>query len=104
MTEPSERDRRTMEREGAKARLAGKVGDDGTRWGSVSGSRSMVSAPSTSRRRCSCGCKGRATRVGLGDGLALTEGCELSMRRWVRDGYGRPVPFESDKTASEEGS
>lgn len=37
-----------------------------------------------SRRRCSCGCGSRATHVGCANGLGLTSGCELSMRRWAR--------------------
>lgn len=40
------------------------------------------------RRRCDCGCGGKTTHAGAANGLALTSGCELSMRRWVRDGYG----------------
>ena len=43
------------------------------------------------RRKCYCGCGGRATHVGGANGIALTGGCELSMRRWVRDGY-QPEP------------
>ena len=86
----NERDKATIAREDTKAMLAGKISADGTRSGSVDGSRSMVSAPSRSRRRCGCGCKGRATHVGLGDGLALMSGCEMKVRRWVRDGYGQP--------------
>lgn len=39
-----------------------------------------------SRRRCSCGCKNRATHLGMANGVCLTTGCELSIRRWVRDG------------------
>lgn len=39
-----------------------------------------------SRRRCACGCKTRATHLGMCNGVALTGGCELSMRRWVREG------------------
>lgn len=88
MSGRSERDKATIERERTKAQAAGKIGADGTRWGSANGSRSMVSAPSRSRRRCGCGCKGRATHVGLGDGMALMGGCEMRVRRWVRDGYG----------------
>jgi hypothetical protein len=38
-----------------------------------------------SRRRCGCGCNGRVTHAGMANGLCLTSGCELSMRRWVRD-------------------
>jgi Lon protease-like protein len=85
----NERDEATIERENLKARLAGKIGSDGTRFGSADGSRSMVAAPSTSRRRCGCGCSGRATHTGLGDGVALMGGCEMRVRRWVRDGYTR---------------
>lgn len=43
--------------------------------------------PVKTRRRCWCGCKRRATHVGLANGLALTAPlCELTARRWVRDG------------------
>lgn len=88
MTGPTlyERDERTIAAEEARARLAGKFGSDGSRWGSADGHRSMVQTRPTSRRRCSC-CGKRATHVGLGDGLALMQGCEMHVRRWVRDGY-----------------
>lgn len=45
-----------------------------------------------SRRRCRCGCHRRATHRGMANGIALTSGCELSMRRWVRDGFAKPRP------------
>jgi hypothetical protein len=48
--------------------------------------RYMEPVISTSRRRCSCGCKNRATHLGMANGVALTSGCELYVRRWVRDG------------------
>jgi hypothetical protein len=38
------------------------------------------------RRRCHCGCGKRSTHRGMANGIALTEGCELSMRRWVKTG------------------
>jgi hypothetical protein len=38
------------------------------------------------RRKCRCGCGRRATHLGMANGLALTHGCEMKMRRWVRDG------------------
>jgi hypothetical protein len=81
-------EREILDREETKARLAGKIAADGTRWGSADGNRAMVKAPARSRRRCHCGCGSQATHTGLGDGLALTMGCELYIRRWVRDGYG----------------
>jgi hypothetical protein len=80
-----ERDRATIEREDTKAMLAGKIGANGYREGSVDGSRAMVAVDSRSRSRCNC-CGKRSTHVGLGDGLALMDGCELRVRRWVRDG------------------
>lgn len=54
--------------------------------GSVSGVRDSWPMPAKYRRRCSCGCKTRATHVGGNNAIALTSGCELSVRRWVRDG------------------
>lgn len=41
---------------------------------------------SRSRRRCHCGCKKRATYRGMANGVCLAIGCELYIRRWVRDG------------------
>jgi hypothetical protein len=37
------------------------------------------------RRMCRCGCRRRETYSGKANGIALASGCELSMRRWVRD-------------------
>lgn len=54
--------------------------------GSVRGKRTMATIPYKARRRCTCGCLRRATHYGLGDGVALMHGCELSVRRWMRDG------------------
>ncbi len=48
--------------------------------------RSMSKVKPTSRKRCSCGCNGRATHVGLGQGAGMMSGCEFYVRRWVRDG------------------
>lgn len=74
-------------REELRARLAGKFDAEGLRHGSVNGHRSLATVEPSSRRRCHCGCGKRATHNGLGDGLALMTGCEMSVRRWVRDGY-----------------
>ena len=41
----------------------------------------------TSRRRCHCGCKQRATHLGMTSGLAMTQGCELSIYRWICAGH-----------------
>ena len=80
------RDAETIRREDARAKASGLIGADGYREGSASGHRAMVQAPDK-RRKCSCGCGGRMTHIGLGDGLGMMGGCELSVRRWVRDGY-----------------
>lgn len=50
-------------------------------------SRGIVKVNLKSRRRCNCGCNGRATHIGTGDGAGMMGGCELTVRRWVRDGY-----------------
>jgi hypothetical protein len=39
-----------------------------------------------SRKKCHCGCNRRATHKGMANGVCLTTGCELYIRRWVRDG------------------
>jgi hypothetical protein len=92
------RDKATLAREDTKAMLAGKIGPDGSREGSVNGSRSMVTTDSRSRSRCSC-CGKRETHIGLGDGLALMGGCEMRVRRWVRDGYTRLArPYTEQET------
>lgn len=53
--------------------------------GSVDGHRYMQPVQSRSRRRCPC-CKARATHMGMNNGVGLIAGCELRVRRWVRDG------------------
>jgi len=48
--------------------------------------RDLIKVKPTSRTRCSCGCKGISTHIGTGQGAGMTSGCELFVRRWVRDG------------------
>ncbi|PCI14294.1 MAG: hypothetical protein COB71_02905 [Thiotrichales bacterium] len=48
--------------------------------------RYMEQVISQGRRRCHCGCTKRATHRGMANGVCLTIGCELYVRRWVRDG------------------
>lgn len=71
-----------------------KGGTEG--WGQVASAVTNVrySQPvrPTSRRRCSCGCKRRATHFGMANGICLTLGCELSIARWVRTGSKFAVP------------
>lgn len=55
--------------------------------GHANGERSMIRVPRM-RRRCPCGCGRTSTHSGRGsNGIALMWGCELHVRRWVRDGY-----------------
>lgn len=37
-------------------------------------------------RRCPCGCGSKITHLGMANGMCLMSGCELRVRRWVRDG------------------
>lgn len=57
-------------------------------WGAIGGLEQHIRyadpLPSSSRRRCSCGCKKRATHLGMANGVALISGCELSVRRWIK--------------------
>jgi hypothetical protein len=54
--------------------------------GHADGVRDMWPIPARARRRCHCGCNTRQTHVGGNNAIALMGGCELSVRRWVRDG------------------
>ena len=42
-----------------------------------------------SRRSCHCGCGGKATHLGMANGVGLTRGCEMSMQRWVKTGQSK---------------
>lgn len=57
-------------------------------WGRVgsAGEHTRYLQPIKSRRKCYCGCNGRKTHAGMANGVALMSGCELRVRRWVRDG------------------
>lgn len=84
----ADRDDVVIAAEETRARSMGLVDADGLRRGSVNGHRTLIRIQPSSRRRCTC-CGKRATHVGLGDGLALMDGCEMRVRRWVRDGSAR---------------
>ncbi len=38
------------------------------------------------RRQCPCGCGNKATHAKMANGVSLGRGCELSVRRWVKEG------------------
>ena len=65
-------------RPGYAALAAGEVA-------SADGDRYMREITGGRLRRCHCGCGGKATHAGASNGLSLMAGCELSVRRWVRD-------------------
>lgn len=59
-------------------------------YGNVFEHRRYLDKMPNRRRRCRCGCGQAATHVGKCNGIAMTQpGCELSIRRWVRDGPWR---------------
>lgn len=58
------------------------------RWGNaLLHKRTMQPVEPSSRRRCHCGCKRRATHLGMANGVTLITGCELLIRRWVKQGW-----------------
>jgi hypothetical protein len=61
-------------------------GTDGWGWrASIDHVRYMEPVEPRSHRRCHCGCGKRAAYAGKSNGIALSMGCELSIRRWVRN-------------------
>ena len=60
------------------------------KWGQHANARTdvryMEPVRPTSRKRCQCGCKKRATHYGKANGMVLAKGCEMKIRRWMRDG------------------
>lgn len=78
----------TDEQERLKAQAAGQ-----TAWGVVGDAtkdqRYMKLLPGRyrNRRKCPCKCGGKISHGGYVNGLAMTGGCEWSMRRWVKHGF-----------------
>lgn len=71
-------------REYARLVLTGKA-HDGSGWASATEhARAAMPIAPTSRSRCSC-CGRRSTHVGVANGFGMMSGCELRVRRWVRD-------------------
>ena len=72
------------------------------RWGSVEHhQRYSQPVSATSRRRCYCGCKTRATHRGMANGVCLYSGCELSVARWVRDATPMPNLMRTRKMTTD---
>lgn len=53
-------------------------------WGSASDHVRYMEHTENKRRKCWCGCGGRATHRGMANGICLVTGCELRIRRWVK--------------------
>jgi len=53
-------------------------------WGSADQHRRYLVPAPNRRRKCRCGCGGHTTHIGKANGVALTSGCEMHVRRWVR--------------------
>lgn len=62
-------------------------------WGECGDSRRHVRYAEpvlgTSRRRCHCGCKRRATHRGMANGVCLVTLCELAVQRWIKTGHAK---------------
>lgn len=78
----------TAVRNATHARLISR-GYFGRRGNAAAGPRyaELMDGRFRNRRRCGCGCGGKNSHAGMANGVCLTSGCELSMRRWARDGY-----------------
>ena len=59
-------------------------------WGVIGGQpghiRYMEQMEKKSRKHCHCGCRTRKTHRGMANGECLVSGCEMKVRRWVKQG------------------
>jgi len=78
-------------------------GTDG--WGQVASASENVryceALPKPHRRKCRCGCGGKTTHAGKANGMALTSGCELVVRRWVKTGRRAAAAIGAGETTGE---
>jgi hypothetical protein len=75
-----------LSRSALSAAMRGGTREWGVRANSAEHVRYAQKIGPRSRRRCHCGCKRRATHLGMANGICLTTGCELSVARWVKHG------------------
>lgn len=47
--------------------------------------RAIEPMPTPHRLKCYCGCEGKATHRGTCNGISMTDGCELHVRRWMKN-------------------
>jgi hypothetical protein len=60
-------------------------------WSSASAHIRYMEPANQSRRKCLCGCKKRVTHRGMANGITLLMGCELTVRRWIKEGYANRI-------------
>jgi hypothetical protein len=62
-------------------------------WGQIGSAdahiRYIEAMPARKRKKCRCGCERRATHLGMANGVCLVSGCEMRIRRWVKDPNSR---------------
>lgn len=64
-------------------------------WGKIGGLPGHIRYMEPRKKRpgrqpkCSCGCEGNITHLGFANGVCLTSGCEMRIRRWVKEGEKR---------------
>jgi hypothetical protein len=61
-------------------------------WGQVGGMPGHIRYMELRKKRpgrqpkCGCGCNTPKTHLGFANGVCLTSGCEMKIRRWVKEG------------------
>jgi hypothetical protein len=78
-----------LSRPALKAAMKGGTEDWGQHGSAAAHVRYSEPLPSSSRRRCFCGCERRQTHRGMANGVCLTSACKLGIARWVRAGKVR---------------
>jgi hypothetical protein len=77
----------------SKSALSAAMRGGTAAWGVMGSSIEHVryAEPIKSRKKCLCGCEGKRTHAGMANGVCLTSGCELTIRRWVKTGSRRAI-------------
>lgn len=61
-------------------------------WGQVGGQPGQIRYMELRKKRpgrppkCACGCETAKTHLGFANGICLISGCEMRIRRWVKEG------------------
>lgn len=80
---------KTMSASALKAAMTGGTAG----WGQIASSETNVryaepwpKEQRKGRRMCRYGCRKKSTHTGRANGLTLTQGCQMSIARWVKTG------------------